>query len=122
MNTSILETVLFRLLKPYHQTASHWNLRQIVKQAVKEASRETSYLDSFTDELRQRIVRFEYRKNDGSLREAWGTLSDAIIAHKNKTPKAFSKRGAAPGCVTYFDLERNDWRCFLVENFVREIN
>lgn len=60
------------------------------------------------------IVKFYYQKVDGSIREAYGTLSTRF------TP-------ATLGCVrrkndtvqTYFDTEVSDWRCFKIANLLK---
>jgi len=57
------------------------------------------------------FVNFTYRKIDGSVREAVGTLRNA------PTPKG-GHRKANHGILTYFDLQQNDWRCAKVENLI----
>ena len=60
------------------------------------------------------IVKFYYQKIDGSVREAYGTLSTRF------TP-------ATLGCTrrqnvtvqTYYDTEKRDWRCFKIANLLK---
>ncbi|MBR4533928.1 MAG: DUF2693 domain-containing protein [Bacteroidaceae bacterium] len=62
-----------------------------------------------------RIVKFYFQKVDGSIREAYGTLkSDLVPAlvggdnrRKNDTVQ------------TYFDTEKQEWRCFKKANLLR---
>lgn len=57
-------------------------------------------------ELHQRIVNFTYKKRDGSIRKAIGTLkSDSI-------PKTESKRTIPFDLQVYFDVEKSQYRSF----------
>lgn len=60
------------------------------------------------------IVRFYYRKVDGTIREAFGTLSDAIVP-----PTLGTERKKNDTVQTYFDTERQEWRCFKVANLIK---
>jgi hypothetical protein len=57
------------------------------------------------------MVNFTYRKIDGSIREAVGTLVNV------PTPKG-GDRKANHSLLTYFDLQQNDWRCAKVQNLI----
>ena len=57
------------------------------------------------------VVKFFYKKVDGSLREAYGTLLNA--------PHTQGVRSSAKGCQTYFDMECQAWRCYRLENLVK---
>ena len=59
------------------------------------------------------IVKFYYRKVDGSLREAYGTLKSELVPETKETG-----RKAPDTCQTYYDTERQAWRCFKVANLV----
>lgn len=58
------------------------------------------------ERLRQGTVRFYFRKTDGSLRIAMGTLD------LTRVPSSGQPRGgnAPQGVTTFFDLEKNAWR------------
>ncbi len=57
-------------------------------------------------------VMFYYKKRDGSHRCAFGQmLEDGKKSIKIKREPRFDT-------VTYYDLERKQWRCFKVENFI----
>jgi hypothetical protein len=62
----------------------------------------------------QALVNFTYRKVDGSIREAAGTLECV------PTPKG-GYRKANYGLLTYFDLQQNDWRSCRAENLIFDI-
>lgn len=77
--------------------------------------------EQFLQELLQRMrggaAKFRYYKADGSLREAIGTLSPAIIP-ADKMPKGGTNPAAQYGYIAYFDVERQDWRQFLAKNLL----
>ena len=63
--------------------------------------------------MRTRIVKFYFRKVDGSIREAYGTLrADMIPA------TAVDNRKRNDTVQTYFDTERQEYRCFKKLNLV----
>lgn len=59
------------------------------------------------------IAKFYYQKVDGSIREAYGTLKSELVPEVKD-----SGRKANPTLQTYFDTERQEWRCFKVANLV----
>lgn len=67
--------------------------------------------------LHEGVAHFWFRKNDGTLRSAYGTLLMDIVSRHGgvpdsdgKSPRPFS------GAVSYFDLEKDSWRSFRIEN------
>lgn len=62
--------------------------------------------------MSSRIVRFYFRKVDGSIREAYGTLSERLTPATAST----SNRRINDTVQTYFDTERQEWRCFKKAN------
>lgn len=68
----------------------------------------------------ENAVRFQYRKKDGSVRDAYGTLDLTKMALPNGElwkPKTEGK-AEDPVYVRYFDLDKQDWRQFSVLAFV----
>lgn len=61
------------------------------------------------------IVRFYFRKVDGTLREAFGTLSERIAPQTQGN----DSRRRNDTVQTYYDTERQEWRCFKKANLVR---
>lgn len=61
------------------------------------------------------ITKFWFEKVDGSLREVWGTLDEAL------TPNHSSSDGRKKNDTVqvYFDTEKQAWRCFKKANLVR---
>ena len=56
------------------------------------------------------VVKFIYKKVDGTLREANGTLLNV--------PRTKGVRTSPYGCQTYYDMDCQDWRCFRIENLM----
>lgn len=59
------------------------------------------------------IVRFYFRKVDGTIREAWGTLASNLVPETKGT-----NRKANPTIQNYFDTEKGDWRCYKTANLI----
>ena len=66
--------------------------------------------------LKNGVVEFSYKKKDGSLRKAKGTLKDERLPETDKDDER--KRNLSKDCFYYFDLKKDDYRCFLRDNFV----
>lgn len=64
-------------------------------------------------EMKKRIVKFYFQKIDGSLREAYGTMNPDII------PAPTGTRKPADTVQTYFDTEKQEYRCFKKANLIR---
>lgn len=72
--------------------------------------------------LKEGIVHFWFRKTDGSLRSAYGTLLQEIIERHNGIPEGDQRSERAfNGTVSYYDLEKDAWRCFRADS-VQEID
>lgn len=59
------------------------------------------------------IVRFYFRKVDGTLREAWGTLASDLVPETKGTD-----RKPNPTTQAYFDTEKQEWRCYKIANLI----
>lgn len=65
------------------------------------------------DMLREGITHFWFRKGDGSMRSAYGTLDMTIVERHGGVPQGKeSEDRPINGTVSYFDLEKDAWRCF----------
>ena len=65
-------------------------------------------------QMKKRIVKFYFQKVDGSLREAFGTLSESVIPQTQSNGRKMNDT-----CQVYFDTERESWRCFKRANLIR---
>lgn len=62
------------------------------------------------------IAHFVYQKNDGCIREAWGTTNHTLVASKangNGIPRD------RVNCVCYFDVEKGAFRSLCFENLIQ---
>lgn len=63
--------------------------------------------------LHKKVVEFYFKKTDGTLRQAFGTLMSSRIPEKKGTKKT------ADNCQVYFDCEKEEWRCFKKCNLIK---
>ena len=82
-------------------------------------------LQNLCDFLPHGIVMFTYRKSDGSQRRAVGTRYSDLIPYP-KRPAGTRRARIDAGiekqnytAISYFDLEKQDWRSFSVDHFCR---
>ena len=97
-------------------------LKRIMRQAnymtYEDCSRSSAMkiaweINNFRDELRRGLVRFTYRKADGTDRVALGTLNNMLIptaALPKSTDVNIPRERLA--IITYYDLEKDGWRSF----------
>lgn len=83
------------------------------KQIMEKRSKDLARLKRL---LKNGVVEFSYKKKDGSLRKAKGTLKDELLPETDKDDER--KRNLSKDCFYYFDLKKDDYRCFLRDNFV----
>lgn len=75
--------------------------------------------------LRADIVEFQFEKKDGTIRTAYGTRNPKIIADKIGASTSSTIKGKSserPGFITYFDMEKVQFRCFAEERFLGVID
>jgi hypothetical protein len=78
---------------------------------------------AFYSDLKANIVTFKYKKTDGTIRTAHGTLNPEIIGHPDSDVKKASKRRHMPDSVqVYFDTDKNGFRCFRKSSFIKKIS
>lgn len=63
--------------------------------------------------LKVKIVEFFFKKTDGTLRQAFGTLMS------DRVPETKGTKKTADNCQVYFDTEKEEWRCFKKCNLVK---
>lgn len=66
-------------------------------------------------QMKSRIVKFYFIKVSGEIREAYGSLAESIIP----TIEGDSSRKQNDTCQTYYDCEKEAWRCFKKANLLR---
>lgn len=63
--------------------------------------------------MKQRIVKFYFKKVDGSVREAYGTLKENLIPATSG-----DSRKKNDTVQVYFDTERQEYRCYKKANLL----
>lgn len=63
--------------------------------------------------LGKKVVEFYFKKTDGTLRQAFGTLMS------DRVPETKGTRKTADNCQVYFDTEKEEWRCFKKCNLIK---
>ena len=64
--------------------------------------------------LKVKIVEFYFKKTDGTLRQAFGTLKENLIGEVKGTGRKLNDN-----LQVYFDTEKEEWRCFKKCNLVK---
>ena len=115
MSTSIQQRVMHYAHHIHNTTTGSWS------QALRQAW-EIHYLRHL---LARGVVEFTYIKQDGTTRTARGTNYGEIIP-PSKMPSGALARKIALGqaepnycSIPYYDLDREAWRAFSIENFVQ---
>ena len=63
--------------------------------------------------MKNRIVKFYFKKVDGSMREAYGTLKESMMPATSG-----DNRKKNDTIQVYYDTERQEYRCFKKANLV----
>lgn len=82
-----------------------FSLSAALRQAWQIAKLQTAMKDG--------IVNFLYKKIDGTMRTAWGTLQAKYM------PVTGENRRTNETLCTYFDTEKGEFRCFKIANFIQ---
>jgi hypothetical protein len=72
------------------------------------------------EKMMEQAVKFQFKKKDGSIRDALGTLKRALMVQEDGTiwePKGESKPEPA-SIIRFFDVEKGLWRCFTCTEFI----
>ena len=101
MNFSSILRTAHALIRAAH--AANWS------QALRLAWRKAKIAAA----LRNGWTAFTYRKKDGTIRQAVGTLDAMLFAYHSKEGSS-----AHPHTLTYFDKAAGGFRCFLINNFI----
>lgn len=65
-------------------------------------------------EMKKKIVKFYFKKVDGSVREAYGTLNEKLMPAITGN----DKRTKNDTVQTYYDTERGEFRCYKKANLL----
>ena len=96
-----------------HIMNAAWRFRRITGESLSECLKRAWNNFKLVAAMRTRIVKFYFQKVDGSIREAYGTLKSDLIPETKGDDR---KRNDT--VQTYFDTERQEYRCFKKLNLV----
>lgn len=72
------------------------------------------------EKMLEQAVKFQFRKKDGTIRDAVGTLKREKMVQEDGTlwePKGEAKPEPA-AVIRFFDVEKGLWRCFTATEFI----
>lgn len=72
------------------------------------------------EKMMEQAVKFQFRKKDGTIRDAIGTRNLELMIQEDGKRYEFKTDGK-PECPTtlgYWDLEKKMWRCFTLTSFI----
>lgn len=71
-------------------------------------------------EMLKRAVKFQFRKKDGSIRDAVGTRKRELMVQEdgNVWEPVGAQKPECPTTLGFWDLEKKAWRCLIVSNLV----
>lgn len=92
-----------------------WQLWRATKHAWRNCMLKAWQLYRLAKAMRENAVTFYYKKTDGNIRKAVGTLKNvpagATFGGKRMTKPSYKT-------MVYFDIEKNAFRCFKIENLI----
>ena len=88
-----------------------WFLVRNYGMSLADAMRQAWRIFKLKTAMRKRIVKFQFRKLDGTIRDAIGTLTDDALS----TLVGSQYYNPSPKVVAYYDCEKGAWRSFRKE-------
>lgn len=92
-----------------------WQLYKATRQAWRVCMIKSWQLYRLAKKMRRGIVTFYFQKADGSIRKAIGTLQNLPI---NTTLGKHKTTAPSYKTMTYFDVEKQQFRCFQIQNLI----
>ena len=71
--------------------------------------------------LHKGVVEFKYKKKNGEIRSAKGTLNIDVMG-KDNAPKGTSSWPLSDQSIRYYDLNSEGWRSFITDNLIEIIS
>lgn len=96
--------------------ATAWAVRKSENVTMSQALRQAWKSFKLKMRMKTEVVKFAFRKVDGTLREAVGTLMDSVVsAYERKTN---GERTPNYSLQTYWDMEKQQFRCYKVSGLL----
>lgn len=92
-----------------------WMLVKKFGFTMSEAMKQAWALYKLVKALHKGIVKFAYKKMDGTTRTAWGTLKQDMLPESKGTG-----RKPNPSVQVYYDTDKEEFRCFKIANLICE--
>ena len=93
---------------------SAWRFFRISGENFADCLRKSWANYKLVQKMQQGIVKFYFKKVDGSMREAYGSLSEKIAPKIQEN----DNRNKNENLQIYFDTECQNWRCFKKLNLI----
>lgn len=90
-----------------------WMLVKVYGFSMAEAMKQAWAISKLRTAMSNKVVKFLYKKLDGTTRTAWGTLQSSMLPEGKGTGRKPNE-----SLVTYFDSEKQAYRSFKVANYV----
>ena len=90
-----------------------WLLVKTYGFTMSEAMKQSWAIAKLRMAMKKGIVKFLFTKLDGTVRTAWGTLAEDRIG------EVLGNRKSNDTVQTYWDCEKEAYRCFKLANFLR---
>lgn len=110
--TKMSKTYFYKKMSELMRNA--WFMVKNYGMSLADAMRQAWRIFKLKSAMHKGIVKFQFKKLDGTLRDAIGTLTEEVTSklvggqYYNPSPKT----------VPYFDCEKQEWRCFRKERLV----
>ena len=123
MKNQISPAVVMRIAHMLHKSRTAGRLLAMnvdhrpVLNSWSNALKHAWYLMRLKNALRTGILTFSFYKKDGTIREAKGTTHHLLVP-QDKRPKGIFEPGHTIATISFFDLDKQEWRSFNIENFI----
>jgi len=74
-------------------------------------------IQNLKNALHEGAVKFSYKKVNGEIREAYGTLNIEVMGEENQ-PHGNGNYSVSDDVIRYYDLDSKGWRSFKAENLI----
>jgi hypothetical protein len=91
-----------------------WLLVKTYALTISEALKKAWALFNVVNKMKKGVASFRFEKVNGEIRQAFGTLEESRLPKIEST----SNRAKSPFIQTYFDVEKNEFRCFKIINLI----
>ena len=113
-----LQSIMSRAWQIKRNADLMYNGGVLFSECLKMAWAELCKSDELAEDMRHEVKWFEYYKVSGEIRRACGTLRADLLPPINGE----SNRRHNDSLQVYYDLEKQEFRCFKKANLIRVLN